>query len=531
MKQYITVFPLEGIEINGRMLELNMTGSEVQEILGAPQFARDNQWYYFDSELRLDFDADGLVEFIEFLGGREGMLQPVIDGLAAFECTGEELYCALEQQIPECVSDDENGHCYVFWDISVGIYREVSPDDIAEMEAEGLSGEELEQERLRAEHWDTLGIGRSGYYRRPEPKAPEWTAYFEQSFFDTYGRSPAKETIVFNKEFIWAGETWYVLAAYVCGKGLICDYCKKIEPKDYLAFRKRWKEWENHESDRAWRDAVMNENPLLMNAQTEVVLNGKELKRTSGYGHVYLPVSCLEEGEETEFRGKWIAQHYGLDLNDAWSFFRTSFLWATKSKPVIRSLSMRFEKNPVMIPGLHFEVEKSGDTVEFEHPTSAVRHTLTVKEYEEQHIDSAVFGNNEMEFPEYCQMMAYTVEPQLERGRMSIGDCSEGDSPRRKKKVKYVDGPTSIFLAGKYNLDAPVTEQDDAVGEDGIIGGACGVNVIARSPKRTDQVQMTCSSLYFDSGNKIRWRMMFYEKQREDICVGLADLQIRRNCC
>jgi len=523
-KQYVTVFPLRGIQLGDKILELNMTSAEAEEILGAPQLMRDNQWYYCNSELRIDFDADGLVEFIEFIGGKNGAIQPVVYELAAFECNELELYCALERHTSDEIMDEEDGHCYVFKDISVGIYRELAPWDVSKMEKEGLPGEELEQERARAEHWDTLGIGRRGYYKGPEPEAPEWTVYFEQSFFDSFGRSPAKETIVLNKEFVWAGETWYVLAAYVCGKGLVCDYCKKVEPETYLEFRKRWKEWEVNGRDREQMEVLERENPLRMNVQAGVALNGNALTKTCGSGYSYIPDSCMEEERDfMEFRGKWIAQHYGLDLNYAWSFFRTSFLWATKSKPVIHSLSMKFEKDPVMVPGPHFEVEKVGDTVGFAHPMSGICHILTVREYEEQHIDSAVFGNDEMEFPEYCQAMAYTIEPQIEQGHLFIEDCAESDSPKQKKKAKYADGPTAVFLAGKYNLDALGTEQDEdnAVGPDGVIGGACGVTVVARPTRRMNQAQTVCSSLYFESGNKIRWRMKFYEKLQKDVEVEL----------
>ena len=57
-------------------------------------------------------------------------------------------------------------------DISVGVYRSILPKDvremIAEMEADGiptLNNPNLELDKRRAEHWETIGIGLSGYYQ------------------------------------------------------------------------------------------------------------------------------------------------------------------------------------------------------------------------------------------------------------------------------------------------------------------------------------------------------------------------------
>ena len=54
----------------------------------------------------------------------------------------------------------------------MGVYRSILPQDvqemIAEMEADGiptLNNPDLERDKLRAEHWETIGIGLSGYYQ------------------------------------------------------------------------------------------------------------------------------------------------------------------------------------------------------------------------------------------------------------------------------------------------------------------------------------------------------------------------------
>lgn len=519
IKNYVTVIPLTGIQFGESLLEFNMTGSEVKEILGEPQYVRERQWYYFHSELRIDFDEDNIVEFIEFLGGREGCIQPLIYGLSAFECDELELYCELERHTEGEIADEDGaGHCCIFFDINAGVYREVSPGDVFEMEKEGLFGEELEAERQRAQHWETLGIGRIGYYKRPEPEAPEWSVYFEGSFFDSFGRSPAKETITLNREFIWEGETWYVLAAYVCGKGLVCDYCKRVEPQTYLSFREYWNQLAEHTRDKDEIQAAADKNPLLMNVMTDINVNGKSLARRSGCGCCYLPESCIEDGTTEEFHGKWIAQHYGLDLNTAWSFWRASFQWATKTKPVIRSMSMRLEKAPVTIPGMRFEVKEAGEQISFKHPATGICHTLNVKAYEDEQIDHNRWCNDELEIPGCCKVMRYTISPELVRESFYIKDCSDGDAPRRKKRKQSAHGEVTVFgaaAAAKYNLDPP---NDEA-----IIGGADGVTVVACPRRREEAAQTICSSLHFEPVNQVEWRIMFREKQSEDMQINLVN--------
>lgn len=54
----------------------------------------------------------------------------------------------------------------------MGVYRSILPKDvrelIAEMEENGiptLDDPDVERDRRRAEHWETIGIGVAGYYQ------------------------------------------------------------------------------------------------------------------------------------------------------------------------------------------------------------------------------------------------------------------------------------------------------------------------------------------------------------------------------
>lgn len=166
----IVIIPLEGVRLGGREIRLGCTADELKVTLGEPELVNKNRLYYFGGELRVDFGDDGKAEFIEFLGGTDGALQPVIYGVPVFKTDADELYAILAEKNGGGIDDSENGCSYAFLNISVGVYRERLPKDVEEMiseaESEGfpLSAEDIAEERKKAEFWATVGIGIAGYY-------------------------------------------------------------------------------------------------------------------------------------------------------------------------------------------------------------------------------------------------------------------------------------------------------------------------------------------------------------------------------
>lgn len=168
----LELLPMEGLRLGEQLLPLAASKEQAEALLGPAEEFQGDQWYYAESELRLDFDQSGRLEFIEFLGGLEGRLQPTIYGLPAFQTGAGELIEELTRRNNGPVDNHEQGYSYAFLNISVGVYRSILPKDvqemIAEMEADGiptLNNPNLELDKRRAEHWETIGIGLSGYYQ------------------------------------------------------------------------------------------------------------------------------------------------------------------------------------------------------------------------------------------------------------------------------------------------------------------------------------------------------------------------------
>lgn len=169
MAVQVEVIPQVGVILEGNTIRLGSTRADVEQTLGSGEAIRWNSLYYFDSELRVDFDEEDRVRFIELLGGPDGKLQPVVFGVEAFQADPEAVVELLKERNGADFLDTEKGYSYGFQKLSVGLYRESIPDNVPEMieeaEADGrpLSEEDIEYEKRRT-HWATIGVGVENYY-------------------------------------------------------------------------------------------------------------------------------------------------------------------------------------------------------------------------------------------------------------------------------------------------------------------------------------------------------------------------------
>lgn len=164
----IELIPLDGIVINGSVIRLGASEKDVRAVMGAPSSKGENSLYFYENELRFDFDKNGAVRFIEFLGGIDGELQPTIYGVSAFQTDADKMYEILKRKNNGGIDDSEAEYSYGFQEISVGIYREITPYDVQQMIADDSSvrDEDIAEEMRRADHWAAIGIGVENYYKR-----------------------------------------------------------------------------------------------------------------------------------------------------------------------------------------------------------------------------------------------------------------------------------------------------------------------------------------------------------------------------
>lgn len=165
----IVLLPKIGIEWNGKSLCFGQSRAEVDGLLGEPEMVRNSRCYYRNQELALDFDAEGKVEFIEFLGGAEGEVSPELYGLPVFRTDAAELLDLLSEHGE--IVDEDGGYTITVPELSIGLYREITPTDVeamvrqmANMDVTALGEFDLDAEQRRANRWETIGLGREHYY-------------------------------------------------------------------------------------------------------------------------------------------------------------------------------------------------------------------------------------------------------------------------------------------------------------------------------------------------------------------------------
>ena len=158
----VEIYPLDKVVFDNISIYFGMEKSAVELAFGKGHPV-GNRYYYFNNEMAIDY-LESKVAFVEFLGGVNGKLKPVIDAA--------ELLAVLKVNNSGEMCDDENGYSYQFSKISIGVYREVLPDEITEIIEEAkrfgnpMSDDEIQYEMKRANHWATIGCGSVGYYQR-----------------------------------------------------------------------------------------------------------------------------------------------------------------------------------------------------------------------------------------------------------------------------------------------------------------------------------------------------------------------------
>lgn len=330
---------------------------------------------------------------------------------------------------------------------------------------------------------------------------PKWEVCFDGSFWGHGKNQRAGKEITVNTQFDWAGHHWIIPSIYACTKGLVVDFCMRVEPDSIRTFIEKWSQSIDDEPSREQEMLINSENPLCLDFNTKLRLNGKVLMASHGYGITYNP--CFQEEYAENLEAKWAVEHYGLDSAFGWVICRSCYPWATKSKPTIKSLSLTMIQQKISIPGPHFHINAPGDTFSFTYPDGQTEYTLTVREYEAQTFDANRLSQN-MECPMHLFAMTYIITPELPDGVMTLADCADADRPKQRQ-------PDAL---------APTAINDAAV--IGIIGGADGPTAITFGQKHTQsKPRVAFSYLHFEPATDVEWYIIFHEKPFDDMTTEI----------
>lgn len=170
-KMNIELFLLKKAVVAGHIIALGADRSVVEEMFGSGDRV-DNRAYYFNSDVCVEYDDYEKVSFIEVsCGNPESTITPVIYGEDITKSDADHVLQILTEKNQGEV-DSENGYSYIFYNLSVCVYREITPDDykelIEEMKSNGDPIEDnpdVKADFWKSTHWATIGIGVNDYYR------------------------------------------------------------------------------------------------------------------------------------------------------------------------------------------------------------------------------------------------------------------------------------------------------------------------------------------------------------------------------
>ncbi|WP_431293329.1 hypothetical protein [Pedobacter sp. P26] len=170
----IEILPLEGIEIeNIGKLYIGQAKQDIEKLLGTPSDNSNFQQLFYDQyELRIDLDNKGNIEFIEFTYGPFPEKTALsIYGINPFEIGADKLIEILTEKNKGKIDDSEAEYCYAFFNISVGIWRQLTEKGVEESVAEMKADHEYEENKdwlnedlQKAKNFWTIGIGVKNYY-------------------------------------------------------------------------------------------------------------------------------------------------------------------------------------------------------------------------------------------------------------------------------------------------------------------------------------------------------------------------------
>lgn len=179
---------------------------------------------------------------------------------------------------------------------------------------------------------------------------------------------------------------------------------------------------------------------------------------------------------------------YSCDKGCCWYFERLSYNW--NGEPILspQNISLAFRANLISITAGHFSTGGScdGKTVKTADPITGQEYTLTLHSCEQIRNSFAEIGAKGVVYPECCQILSYSIAPEIDHSLFCIRDCAEGDHPRMgdtQEPPSGSNGPTAVFMAGK---------------------------------NAAPDNRMAVSSLHFEPVSEVQWRMVFQIKPKND---------------
>lgn len=329
--------------------------------------------------------------------------------------------------------------------------------------------------------------------------------YFEGGFRGrSCGEYLCKRTGV-TREFQWNGHDWRLLALYVCEKGAVLDFAKRVPVEEIRRFDEKWLE-KIHDKENGLLDFpeenMEYENPFAEQLQMEAWINQEEVVSMSGCSCVYRPEGCRGESSgavcreaadaalacdgtgteaavtaETAPGTEWV-EHYGLSRECGWYLERKTLkrpeLWERQHTGP--EFAVEGLENPAELSGtdmekgalrlvlkperLQLQCEQTFETISgekgkevtFSHPVKGSSHVLIVEAVTEEELlkQSLMVEGKEYRIPTHLQCLHYSFRNSKDLEGFTVRDLGQGDAPVCMEEEQQKQGATSIFLCGNF---------------------------------------------------------------------------------
>ncbi len=301
-----------------------------------------------------------------------------------------------------------------------------------------------------------------------------------------------------NHSFLWGEQEILIPAVYVGKAGAVLDVCAKIPIEDMAAFLKKW-DYKRQMSLKTPEEfeQIDADNPGSREFVVEICLDGTPLVLRMSSSLRWYPESVIQMGnanpasedgfENNKSAEEWM-RAYSCDKGCCWYFERLSYNW--NGEPILspQKISLAFRANLISITAGHFSTGGScdGKMVKTADPITGQEYTLTLHSCEQIRNSFAEIGAKGVVYPECCQILSYSIAPEIDHSLFCIRDCAEGDHPRMgdtQEPPSGSNGPTAVFMAGK---------------------------------NAAPDNRMAVSSLHFEPVSEVQWRMVFQIKPKND---------------
>lgn len=302
-----------------------------------------------------------------------------------------------------------------------------------------------------------------------------------------------------NRTFLWEKQEILIPAVYVGKAGAALDVCAKIPTEDMAAFLKKW-DFERRMSLKTPEefDQLDADNPGSREFAVEMCLDDTPLLCRMSSSMRWYPENIIRMGNadpssEDGFDNNKSAEEwmdaYGCGRECCWYFERLCYDW--DKEPILspQKISLAFRAKSIPITAGHFStgVSCDGEMVKVAHPITGQEYILTLHGCEQTRHSFAEIGAKSMVYPEYCQILSYSITPEIDQSLFTIRDCAESDQPRMSDAQGQPggsDGPTAVIMAGK---------------------------------SAAPEIRAAVSSLHFEPVTEVQWRAIFQIKPKSDV--------------